>query len=508
MVSMNWKRLNEGVPRTVVGVQVSSKHAFSKRPVDSIRLIENFGVEGDAHAGATDQHQYHIKRFGARPNLRQVHVIQAELFDELDEKGHVVRPGDLGENIATRGVDLLALPTGTRLHFGSDAVIELTGLRNPCVQVEDFQPGLLKHVAVSKPTGLERKAGVMSVVITGGVVRPGDTIDVELPPQPHERLMYRPPVLELRIEAIRREADGIHSLELVAMDGSDLPPFTAGAHIDLLLAPELTRSYSLTNDPAERHRYVVSVNRDPQSRGGSAYVHEQLRVGDRMQVNPPRNNFPLDESAEHSVLIGGGIGITPLRAMISRLDRLGRSWELYYTARNRNSVAFLQEFELLEARHPGRIHIHLSASSGARLDLKEIVESAPENSHFYCCGPERMVETFTEAAADRPPTSVHVERFHGVGVPAIAGGFNVTLQRSGTTLSVKRGSTVLDTLLSAGVEIPFSCKEGVCGSCRVKVVEGVPDHRDLVMTAEEQAKNSFMFVCCSGAKTPELVLDL
>ncbi len=492
----------------VVGVQVSSKHTFSKGPVDRIRLIEDFGVEGDAHAGATDQHQYHIKRFGARPNLRQVHVIQAELFDQLDEKGHVVRPGDLGENIATRGVDLLALPTGTRLHFGSDAVIELTGLRNPCVQVEDFQAGLLKLVAVSTPSGLERKAGVMSVVIAGGVVQPGDPIGVELPPEPHEPLMYRPPVLELRIEAIRREAEGIHSVELAAVDGSDLPPFGAGAHVDLLLTPELTRSYSLTNDPAERHRYVVAVNKDPDGRGGSAYVHEQLRVGDRLQVSPPRNNFPLDESAGHSVLIAGGIGITPLRAMIARLDRLGRSWELHYAARNRKSLAFVRDFEQLEQERPGRIRVHLSDSPGGRLDLDEVVASAPGGTHFYCCGPERMVEAFLSAAADRPPGSVHAELFHGAGAPATDGGFTVTLQRSKTSLDVKRGDTVLDTLLAAGVEIPFSCKEGVCGSCRVKVIRGVPDHRDLVMTAEEQARNDRMYVCCSGARSSELVLDL
>jgi|GEM_PF-511093 len=492
----------------VVGVQVSSKHTFSKGPVDRIRLIENFGVEGDAHAGATDQHRYHIKRFGARPNLRQVHVIQAELFDQLDEKGHVVRPGDLGENIATRGVDLLALPTGTRLHFGSDAVIELTGLRNPCVQVEDFQAGLLKLVAVSTPAGLERKAGVMSVVVAGGVVKPGDPVGVELPPEPHEPLMYRPPVLELRIDAIRREAEGIHSVELAAADGSDLPPFSAGAHVDLLLTPELTRSYSLTNDPAERHRYVVAVNKDSGGRGGSLYVHEELRVGARLQVSPPRNNFPLDESAGHTVLIAGGIGITPLRAMIARLDRLGRSWELHYAARNRRSVAFLADLERLEAQRPGRIHLHLSDVPGGRVDLDGVVASAPEGTHFYCCGPERMVEAFRAAAAGRPAASVHAELFHGTGTPATEGGFTVTLHRSQTSLAVRRGDTVLDTLLAAGVDIPFSCKEGVCGSCRVKVLEGVPDHRDLVMTPEEQSKNDRMYVCCSGATSPELVLDL
>lgn len=280
---------NAAASPTVVGVQISKKHVFSKTAEPVIRLIENFGVEGDAHAGPTDQHLYHMRRFGQQPNLRQVHVIHAELFDDVLTKGHNVKPGDLGENISTRGVDLLSLPTGTRLHFGSEAVIELTGLRNPCVQIENFQPGLLQHVVEHRPTGLVRKGGVMSIVVRGGEVRPGDPIAVDLPPPPHQPLIYRVPVLDLRIAAIRREAEDIHSVEFRALDNSALPPFTAGAHIDLLLSPELRRSYSLSNDPAERYRYVVSVAKHPASRGGSRHVHEQLRVSDRLQVSPPRN---------------------------------------------------------------------------------------------------------------------------------------------------------------------------------------------------------------------------
>jgi MOSC domain-containing protein YiiM len=178
---------------TIVGVHASSQHAFSKTPEHAIRLIENFGVEGDAHAGATDQHLYHIRKFGTFPNLRQVHLIQAELFDEVAQKGHSVRPGDLGENVSTRNVDLLGLPTGTRLRLGPEAIIELTGLRNPCHQIEDFQPGLLKHLVEKKPAGLVRRAGVMSVVLRGGEVRSGDTIAIELPPLPHQPLIYRTP---------------------------------------------------------------------------------------------------------------------------------------------------------------------------------------------------------------------------------------------------------------------------------------------------------------------------
>ena len=293
---------------------------FSNLPKDAIRLIENFGVEGDSHAGATDQHLYHIKRFGHCPNLRQVHLIQAELLDEIYLKGHTVRPGELGENISTRHVNLLSLPTGARLRLGPEAVVELTGLRNPCHQIEDFQPGLLKHVVETRSTGLVRKAGVMAIVLQGGEVRPGDSIDIELPPPPHEPLVYRVPELEVRIASIRREAQGIHSLEFRAVDNGTLPAFTAGSHIDLILAPGLTRSYSLINDPQERHRYVVSVNKDPGSRGGSRHVHERLRVSDLLRISPPRNNFQLNEAAEHTVLVAGGIGITPHQVASSKAE--------------------------------------------------------------------------------------------------------------------------------------------------------------------------------------------
>ncbi|HET9718143.1 MAG TPA: MOSC domain-containing protein [Pseudolabrys sp.] len=177
----------------VVCVSFSRTHTFSKKNVRSILLIENFGVEGDAHAGPTDQHLFHIRRYGRTPNLRQVHLIHSELFDELAKKGHRVCPGDLGENIVTRGVDLLSLPTGTHLKLGPRAVVEITGLRNPCKQIEKFQPGLLKEVAVQTPDGLVRKGGVMGIVLKGGIVKPNDLVEITLPPPPHQPLIYRVP---------------------------------------------------------------------------------------------------------------------------------------------------------------------------------------------------------------------------------------------------------------------------------------------------------------------------
>ncbi|WP_457092333.1 MOSC domain-containing protein [Microvirga sp. P5_D2] len=180
-------------PPIVLSVHANGRHAFSKVPKDVIRLIENWGVEGDVHAGSTDRHRFHMRRFGQIPNLRQVHLIQSETLEHVGTKGHIVRPGDLGENISTKGVDLLALPTGTRLRLGPEAVIELTGLRNPCVQIEKFQPGLVQHLVERQPAGLVRKAGVMSIVLKGGEVKPGDTIIIEKPPLPHIPLIYVKP---------------------------------------------------------------------------------------------------------------------------------------------------------------------------------------------------------------------------------------------------------------------------------------------------------------------------
>ncbi|RAI39877.1 MOSC domain-containing protein [Rhodoplanes roseus] len=178
----------------VLSVHASGGHAFSKPAGAVVRLIENWGVEGDAHAGLTDQHVYHVKRFGPTPNLRQVHLIAAETLDDLATQGHTVRAGELGENISTRNLDLLALPTGTRLSLGPDAVIELTGLRNPCVQIDKFQRGLTKLLVDRGPDGPVLKCGVMSIVIRSGEVRPDDVITIALPSLPHTPLAYVPPV--------------------------------------------------------------------------------------------------------------------------------------------------------------------------------------------------------------------------------------------------------------------------------------------------------------------------
>jgi vanillate O-demethylase ferredoxin subunit len=306
------------------------------------------------------------------------------------------------------------------------------------------------------------------------------------------------------------EADGILSYELQPEPPRNgLPAFTAGAHIDLHLPNGMIRSYSLLNAPEERHRYVIGVNKDPQSRGGSRYMHETLRPGDTLTIGAPQNNFPLEESAALTVLVAGGIGITPIMGMIHRLRALGRPWRLYYAARTRKSAAFVDELHALHGKGGAEVHINFDREPGARmLDVQGIVAALPAGAHIYCCGPVPMLDAFEAATGALPPERVHREYFAAREAAATEGGFTVELARSGRTLQVDSGKTILDCLLDAGLEPPYSCQEGVCGTCEVRVLQGVPDHRDLVLSEAERATNQRMMICCSGAKSGRLVLDL
>lgn len=310
--------------------------------------------------------------------------------------------------------------------------------------------------------------------------------------------------LQLRVKAITWEAPNILSYELRPPHGGELPPFTAGAHIDLHLGNGLIRSYSLLNPQTERHRYVIGVQKDAATRGGSKWVHENVRAGGILTIGGPRNNFPLAEHAERSILFAGGIGITPILSMVERLSALQRPWQLYYCARSRAGAAFV---ERLQSR-PG-VHFNFDGEPGGRmLDMAPIVQSAGATTHFYCCGPLGMLSAFEAATAGLPGERVHVEYFSAKEPPAQTGGFTVVLARSGRQIRVPAGKTILDALLDAGIDVPFSCKEGVCGTCEAPLLEGIPDHRDLILTKEEQAANRSMMICCSGAKTDRLVLDL
>lgn len=314
--------------------------------------------------------------------------------------------------------------------------------------------------------------------------------------------------IEVKVHAIRLEASTINSFELRAASGEPLEPFTAGAHVEVHMTEHLVRSYSLANSPAETDRYVIAVNKDAGSRGGSVHMHEQLRVGQTLRISEPRNNFELDEHAAHTVLIAGGIGITPLYAMIARLRQLGRGWTLHYCGRDRGSMAYLNELQEL-ADAGANVHFHVDAESGGRLlDVPRVSQAAPAGSHFYCCGPKPMLAAFEQATSQLPREHVHVEYFVAKEAPSAEGGFTVQLAKSGRSIPIMSGHSILDTLLDAGIDVGYSCMEGICGSCEVKVISGIPDHRDAVLSKSEREANDKMMICCSGAKTPTLVLDL
>ena len=313
------------------------------------------------------------------------------------------------------------------------------------------------------------------------------------------------------LHAITHLARDVSAFEFRAVDGAPLTPFAAGAHVDLILPNGVRRPYSLCNSQDETHRYVVGVKKASPSRGASVYLHEQLRIGDVIDIAPPRNNFALVESAPHSVLIAGGIGVTPVSSMLRRLVVLGASWELHYASPTRKDAAFLDELQQLAAVDPSRVNLAFNHEPGGRrLDLDEIVAGAPSGSHFYACGPARMLDAYEKATAGLPREQVHVERFVGAGeaIRVGASDFNIALARSDKTFHVPADKSILDVLLDEGVEVEFSCMDGVCGSCKVQVLEGMPDHRDVVLGAEERAANGSMMVCCSRALSERLVLNL
>jgi len=314
--------------------------------------------------------------------------------------------------------------------------------------------------------------------------------------------------IAVRVYAIKREAEDINSYDLRAVGGYELPHFTAGAHIDLHLPSQLIRSYSLVNSQSERHRYVVAIARDPKSRGGSNYIHQAFKVGANLTISPPRNNFVLAENAEEIVFIAGGIGITPLYCMVQRLEALGRNWRLFYSTRTRHSCAYLADFEAMERRKPGRVNLNFDQEPGGRMyDMNNLVARMSPAAHLYCCGPAPMLEAFEKAAVGRPREQVHVEYFKARETAA-SGGFTVILSRSGKVLEIPQSKSILDVLLEAGMDVPFSCAEGTCGTCEVAVLEGVPDHRDALLTSTEREANNRMLICVSGSKSSRLVLDL
>ncbi len=314
--------------------------------------------------------------------------------------------------------------------------------------------------------------------------------------------------LDLVIAERTDVAGGIVVLDLVAPAGAALPSFEAGAHVDVHVGAGLVRQYSLCGDPAETGRYRLGVLLDPKSRGGSVGIHRDFRVGARVRVGIPRNHFPLAAQASHSVLIGGGIGITPILSMAYHLASAGRSFELHYCARDKSKAAFLAELE--RAPFADRIKWHFSAEpGGSRIDVARDVTPPEPGVHLYVCGPASFMDDLIADARrfGYPDDAIHKEHFN-VEVDTSGDAFEVVLAQSGKTVAVAAGVTIVKALASAGVKVEVSCENGVCGTCLCNVLDGVPDHRDCYLTDEEKAANDQMTVCCSRSKTPQLVLDI
>ncbi len=322
-------------------------------------------------------------------------------------------------------------------------------------------------------------------------------------PTTTERALPVPPPLAMIVASVDEIAVGCRMITLRPAEPALLPATEAGAHVGVHLPNGVLRQYSLLEAEAAPEAYRIAVKRDPASRGGSAYIFDHLAIGDHVQVDAPRNNFPLDAQAAHSVLIAGGIGITPIMAMIRTLEASGRGWTLHYAARAREEAAFASAL----ASYPN-VHLHFDAEqAGAVLPIAAIVEAAPEDAHLYCCGPALMLAAFETAAAAIAPDRVHVEYFVATHEAAIDGQFLVELARSRLELVVAPGQSILEAIREAGVEVVSSCEEGVCGACETRVLAGVPDHRDAILSERERAANTTMFICCSGCKGDRLVLD-
>ena len=315
--------------------------------------------------------------------------------------------------------------------------------------------------------------------------------------------------LNALVHTLRFEAEDVIGIELRPVDDVEFPAFEAGSHIDLQLPVGLLRRYSLTNPPGERHRYVIAVLKDRATRGGSRWLHEQLRVGTRLTISAPRNNFKLHEDAGHTVLVAGGIGVTPILCMGRRLQQLARSFELLAFARSRKSAAFMAELDALGAP----VHWHFDAEQGGPPDLKALLaaRSARPDTRYYACGPGVMLDSFEKICAELGYANAHIERFTAVEVAAATDAkqsYTVELKRSGKLITVTPEQSLLAALRACGVEPNTSCEEGVCGSCETSVLEGTPDHRDSVLSAAEHATNTVMMVCVGGCKSERLVLDI
>lgn len=318
-----------------------------------------------------------------------------------------------------------------------------------------------------------------------------------------------PPTRRVRIAGKHIEALEVCGFELVDPAGGALPPFSAGSHIDVHLPNGLVRQYSLCNDPRETHRYFIAVLRDVNSRGGSVAMHE-LDVGQEIAISDPKNHFPLAQDSHHSLLLAGGIGITPILCMAERLSNIGASFELHYCTRSAERTAFAERIRGSAFAERAHFH-HDDGDVSQKLDINTVIAQPRPGVHLYVCGPTGFMEAVLSAArqAGWLEAALHREYFAAATVDTSSDdSFEVQIASTGAVIRVAPDQTVVAALADLGIEVSVSCEQGVCGTCLTRVLEGVPDHRDVYLTSDEQAKGDQFTPCCSRAKSARLVLDL
>jgi phthalate 4,5-dioxygenase reductase subunit len=315
----------------------------------------------------------------------------------------------------------------------------------------------------------------------------------------------QPPMLPLRVTRNDRIADGIHLFEFRDVAGKSLPEFSAGAHIAIRTQNGLLRKYSLCNDPAERDRYLVAIKREANGRGGSANLIDSTKAGDELMVAPPVNDFGLPQRAQDFLFIAGGIGITPIMAMIREIQRQGKRFRLFYCSRSPETTAFVGELSAPDLKDHVVIHYD-EGDPGKSLDLKPILAERKNREHLYCCGPRPLMEAVRHFTDHWSSAAVHFEAFSEAETHKPTDKpFKVRLARSGDVVEVPTDKTILEVLRAHGLEVPSSCETGTCGTCRTKLVAGKADHRDLYLPDHERANN--IMICVSRALTDEITID-
>ena len=312
--------------------------------------------------------------------------------------------------------------------------------------------------------------------------------------------------LNLRVRAIRRETPDIASFELVDPEGRELPPFTAGAHIDVRIADKIQRQYSLCNNPGERNRYEIAVLKEPNGRGGSLGMHA-ISEGQSLTVSAPVNRFPLaGREARFHLLLAGGIGVTPMMAMIAELEAKQHPWKMHYCTKSRECSAFMDRLEPFIAANKVEVH-HDGGDPAKGLDIAGALSQFEIGTHLYFCGPPGFMRAAKGAIGAWPPHNVHSEYFEAPDdrPPAESGPFQIKIKSTGQVYDEPLGKTIVSVLRENGFDIATDCEDGYCGTCITRYVEGNPEHRDTVLSEGE--RKSYVMVCCARSKSPMLVLD-